>query len=53
MRNLTCFLALVIFSHILLAQTNLIPNPSFEIWNGGEPVNWETNNDTAQVNLIT
>ena len=39
---------LISFTPSLFSQTNLIPNPSFEIWSGGEPVNWHTNNDTLR-----
>jgi len=39
---------LISFTPSLFSQTNLIPNPSFEIWNGGEPVNWQTTNDTLR-----
>ncbi len=48
MKTHTFFLILVVCSKILFSQTNPIPNPSFEIWSGGEPVNWETNNDTLR-----
>jgi hypothetical protein len=48
MKSSACFLILVLSSQILFSQTNLIPNPSFENWLDGEPLNWQTNNDTLR-----
>lgn len=52
MKTFSFLLILVICSASLFSQTNLIPNPSFEIWSNGEPVNWETTNDTLRGRIM-
>ena len=47
MKKLYSFIPALFFAFLVMAQ-NPVPNPSFETWNGTDPVSWSNSSDLTQ-----